>query len=122
MLPYSPLHHLLLNEFTRPLVATSANISGEPVLTLNQDIEKKLAHVADGFLHHNRKIQRPADDPVYRTIANMPRPMSNGRGMVQLEKKSPFELKQPDSCSERTKEKYHHTGVEKSRGDFTAYW
>ena len=95
MLPYSPLHHLLLNEFTRPLVATSANISGEPVLTLNQDIEKKLAHVADGFLHHNRKIQRPADDPVYRTIANMPRPLRICRGMVQLEITLPFELKQP---------------------------
>ena len=95
MLPYSPLHHLLLNKFNRPLIATSANISGEPVLTDNTDIETKLSHLADGFLHHDRKIERPADDPVYRTIANKPRPMRIGRGMAPLEIKLPFELKHP---------------------------
>jgi hydrogenase maturation protein HypF len=95
MLPYSPLHHLLLNKFNCPLVATSANISGEPVLISNDDIETKLAHVADGFLHHNRKIQRPADDPVYRIIANKPRPIRIGRGIAPLEIRLPFELKHP---------------------------
>jgi len=95
MLPYSPLHHLLLNKFKRPLVATSANISGEPVFISNDDIENKLAHVADGFLHHNRTIERPADDPVYRTIANKPRPIRIGRGNTPLEITLPFELKHP---------------------------
>ena len=95
MLPYSPLHHLLLNDFAAALVATSANISGEPVLTDNQEIETRLAHVADAYLHHNRPIERPADDPVYRTIAGRHRPLRLGRGIAPLELDLNFELKQP---------------------------
>ncbi len=95
MLPYSPLHHLLLNDFGRPLVATSANISGEPVLTDKLDVEKRLAHVADACLHHDRPIQRPADDPVYRTIAGKPRPIRTGRGCAPMELTLPFELDRP---------------------------
>ena len=95
MLPYSPLHHLLLNDFGGPLVATSANISGEPVLIRNQDVEDRLAHVADAYLHHNRTIERPADDPVYKTIAGKPRPIRTGRGSAPLELTLPFELEQP---------------------------
>ena len=95
MLPYSPLHHLLLDGFGGALVATSANISGEPVLTENAEVEKRLSHVADAFLHHNRPIERPADDPVYRTIAGRPRPMRTGRGGAPMELTLPFELAQP---------------------------
>jgi hydrogenase maturation protein HypF len=95
MLPYSPLHHLLLNDFHAPLVATSANISGEPVLTDNHDVETRLASMADAFLHHNRPIQRPADDPVYRTIVSTPRPIRTGRGTTPIELKLPFRLSQP---------------------------
>jgi len=95
MLPYSPLHHLLLDEFAAPLVATSANISGEPVLTDNQQLEKRLAHVADAFLHHNRPIERPADDPVYRTMAGKARPVRTGRGLAPIELILPFELERP---------------------------
>ncbi|HHO58608.1 MAG TPA: carbamoyltransferase HypF, partial [Thiotrichales bacterium] len=95
MLPYSPLHHLLLNAFGGALVATSANISGEPVLIDNDEVETRLAQVADAFLHHNRSIQRPADDPVYRRIAQHPRPLRLGRGAAPLELALPFELAQP---------------------------
>ncbi len=95
MLPYSPLHHLLLNDFAGPLVATSANISGEPVLIDNQQVEKRLGHVADACLHHNRPIERPADDPVYRTIAGKSRPIRTGRGSAPIELTLPFELEQP---------------------------
>lgn len=84
-LPYSPLHHLLLSELGAPLVATSANVSGEPVLTDNLEVEARLAHVADAFLHHDRPIARPADDPVYRVIAGSPRPLRLGRGDAPLE-------------------------------------
>ena len=45
MLPYSPLHHLLLNDLGIPLVATSANLSGEPVLTDNDSVVQRLGHV-----------------------------------------------------------------------------
>ena len=95
MLPYSPLHHLLLNAFDGPLVATSANISGEPVLTDNDEVDKRLAHVADACLHHDRPIERPADDPVFRTIAGKPRPVRTGRGSAPIELTLPFELEQP---------------------------
>ena len=95
MLPYSPLHHLLLNDFGGPLVATSANISGEPVLTGNEDVEKRLAHVAEAFLHHDRPIERPADDPVFRTIAGRPRPLRIGSGFSPLELTLPFKLDRP---------------------------
>ncbi len=95
MLPYSPLHHLLLNEFSGPLVATSANISGEPVLIENHQVEKRLAHMIDACLHHNRPIERPADDPVYRTIAGKARTIRTGRGLAPIELTLPFELEQP---------------------------
>ncbi|KAF0192831.1 MAG: hydrogenase maturation protein HypF [Gammaproteobacteria bacterium] len=85
MLPYSPLHHLLLNDFGGPLVATSANISGEPVLTVNVDAQTRLAGIADAFLHHDREIVRPADDPVYRVINAKVRPLRLGRGNAPLE-------------------------------------
>jgi hydrogenase maturation protein HypF len=95
MLPYSPLHHLLLDEFGSALVATSANISGEPVLTDNDAVEKRLAHVADACLHHDRPIERPADDPVFRTVAGKARPMRTGRGSAPIELILPFELAKP---------------------------
>lgn len=95
ILPYSPLHHLLLQAFAAPLVATSANISGEPVLTDNQEVEQRLHSVADGYLHHNRPIQRPADDPVYRFIHNKARPLRLGRGNTPLELSLLLRLKVP---------------------------
>jgi hydrogenase maturation protein HypF len=95
MLPYSPLHHTLLNDFGSPLVATSANISGEPVLTENSDIELRLAHVANVFLHHDRDIVRPADDPVVRVINSQPAPIRQGRGLAPVELDLPFKLEKP---------------------------
>ncbi len=95
MLPYSPLHHLLLNDFGGPLIATSANISGEPVLTDNAEVEARLGHVADAFLHHDRPIARPADDPVYRMLQGRPRPLRTGRGAAPLEQGLPFRLAEP---------------------------
>jgi hydrogenase maturation protein HypF len=95
MLPYSPLHHLLANAFAAPLVATSANLSGEPVLTEGSDVEQRLGQVADAFLHHNRPIARPADDPVYRVIADRPRLLRPGRGCAPLELTLPYTLPHP---------------------------
>ena len=88
LLPYSPLHALLLDDFGGPLVATSGNLSGEPVLTCSDEAQPPLAHLADAFLHHDRPIVRPADDPVYRVIAGVPRPLRLGRG-------APLELELP---------------------------
>lgn len=95
LLPYSPLHDLLLNDFGGPLVATSGNLSGEPVLTDNHEAQTRLAHIAVAFLHHNRPIVRPADDPVYRVIAGAPRPLRLGRGSAPLELELPTPLPEP---------------------------
>ncbi len=85
-LPYSPLHHQLLKAFGRPIVATSGNISGEPVITDNDEARQRLAGVADTFLHHNRPIVRPADDPVIRPMAGAARTIRLGRGIAPLER------------------------------------
>jgi len=95
LLPYSPLHDLLLTDFGGPLVATSGNLSGEPVLTDNHEAQTRLAHLADAFLHHDRPIVRPADDPVYRVIAGIPRPLRLGRGTAPLELKLSAPLAEP---------------------------
>jgi hydrogenase maturation protein HypF len=85
MLPYSPLHYLLLQDFGTALVATSGNLSGEPVLTSPGEAQRRLVHIADGFLHHDRPIARPADDPVVRIVAGAARPLRMGRGTAPLE-------------------------------------
>ncbi len=94
-LPYSPLHYLLLQEFNAPLVATSANLSGEPVMTDNREVEQRLAHVADAFLHHDRPITHSADDSVYRVIHHRARPLRMGRGMAPLELTLPVKISTP---------------------------
>jgi len=95
LLPYSPLHHLLLDAFGSPLVATSGNVSGEPVISDNAEARQRLASIADGFLHHDRPIARPADDSVYRHIAGRARPLRLGRGNAPLERTLPFTLETP---------------------------
>jgi hydrogenase maturation protein HypF len=92
LLPYSPLHQLLLEAFGGPVVATSGNVSGEPVLTDAAEAEARLAQVADAFVHHDRPIVRPADDSVVRVIAGRARPIRLGRGFAPLELELPRPL------------------------------
>jgi len=66
MLPYAPLHHLLMNRLQRPVVATSANISGSPILATEEQVFQLLDEVADMFLVHDREIAVPQDDSVIR--------------------------------------------------------
>ncbi len=95
MLPYSPLHTLMLSRFGKPIVATSANLSGEPVLTEPDEVRQRLSHISETRLHHNRPIVRPADDPVVRIIAGKPRPLRLGRGTAPLELTLPGSLPYP---------------------------
>jgi len=95
MLPSTALQELIINKAGKPLIATSANLSGEPVITDNHDIEKRLKDVADGFLHHTRPVLRPADDPVYRIIRGKARPIRLGRGNAPCEFISPVHFQQP---------------------------
>jgi hydrogenase maturation protein HypF len=66
MLPYSPLHHLLLADSDRPLVMTSGNISDEPICHDDEDARERLNKIADHFLLHGRPIHRRADDSIAR--------------------------------------------------------
>ncbi len=94
-LPYSPLHHLLLQSFARPVVATSANISGEPLLSEQQEVQQRLSHISDAFLHHNRAIARPADDSLVRIISGHARLLRSGRGMAPMELTLPYAIARP---------------------------
>jgi len=80
MLPYSPLHHLLLQDWDRPLVMTSGNRSEEPQCIDNGDARKRLAGLADFFLLHDREILSRVDDSVIRVLAGAPRLLRRGRG------------------------------------------
>lgn len=95
LLPYSPLHYLLLAGFKKPIICTSANFSGEPVLTDNVECQQRLLHVADAFLHHDRPIERPADDSVVRVIGNRTRKLRMGRGYAPIELTLPKPLAKP---------------------------
>lgn len=67
MLPYTPLHYILLSRMERPLVMTSGNLSEEPIIKDNAEALKRLAPLVDAFLIHNRDIFMRADDSVMGT-------------------------------------------------------
>jgi hydrogenase maturation protein HypF len=68
MLPYTPLHHLLLNDLDIPLVMTSGNVSEEPIAYKDGDALNRLGKIADNFLVHDREIHMRCDDSVARSI------------------------------------------------------
>ena len=80
MLPYSPLHHLLLADWERPLVMTSGNLSDEPQCIDNQDAIERLGPLADCLLLHDRDIVNRVDDSVVRSMAGAPRLIRRARG------------------------------------------
>lgn len=80
MIAYTPLHWLLLCETGRPVVATSGNLSDEPICTGNDEAVERLGGIADAFLLHNRPIARPIDDSVVRVMAGAPRFVRRSRG------------------------------------------
>jgi hydrogenase maturation protein HypF len=80
MLPNTPLHHLLLQRLTRPIVFTSGNLSDEPQCIANADARARLAGIADHFLMHDRGIARRVDDSVLRVLAGKPRLLRRARG------------------------------------------
>jgi hydrogenase maturation protein HypF len=80
MLPYTPLHHLLLAELGLPIVATSGNCSDEPICIDENEARTRLAGIADGFLVHNRPIVRPVDDSVARIVLGQEMVLRRARG------------------------------------------
>jgi hydrogenase maturation protein HypF len=82
LLPYSPLHHLLLAETGLPLVMTSGNLSEEPIAYRDADALERLGGIADLFLVHDREIESPSDDSVARVVAGKPVLLRRSRGYV----------------------------------------
>jgi len=80
MLPYTPLHHLLLDELECPVVATSGNRGDEPIVTGETEALERLAGVADCFLVHDRPIRRAVDDSVVRVMAGREVVLRRARG------------------------------------------
>ena len=80
MLPYTPLHHLLIRTVGRPLVMTSGNLSGEPQVVGNAEALEKLAGFADAYLMHDRDIARRLDDSVERLTPQGPMVLRRARG------------------------------------------
>ncbi|HWX21582.1 MAG TPA: carbamoyltransferase HypF, partial [Candidatus Binatia bacterium] len=84
MLPYTPLHHLLLSLLDFPVVATSGNLSDEPICTDERDALERLGTIADLFLVHNRPIVRHVDDSVLRLMAGRELVLRRARGYAPL--------------------------------------
>jgi hydrogenase maturation protein HypF len=92
MLPYTPLHHLLLRGAgCRALVMTSANLSDEPIVFQDADARQRLSTVADYFLMHDRPIHISSDDSVIRVFQGRPLLYRRARGYVPRPILLPFE-------------------------------
>lgn len=84
MLPYSPLHHLLMQRCPFPLIATSGNRSDEPIAIANDEAAARLKDIADHFLMHNRPIVRACDDSVVRLTRGRTGILRRARGYAPL--------------------------------------
>ena len=94
MLPSTPLHHLFLRELGFPVIATSGNLSDEPICTDEQEALARLNGIADYFLVHNRPIVRPVDDSIARVVRGRETVLRRARGYAPL----PVHLKMPLPC------------------------
>ena len=99
MLPYTPLHHLLLADCGRPLVMTSANVSDEPIAYIDDEALARLGRIADAFLVHDRPIHMRTDDSVVRALApaveSAPLMIRRSRGYVPRSLPLPLEAPVP---------------------------
>ncbi len=94
MLPYTPLHYLLLRDLGFPVVATSGNLSDEPICIDGQEALHRLRGIADRFLVHDRPIRRQADDSVARVLMGREQILRRARGYAPL----PVFLKTEGPC------------------------
>jgi hydrogenase maturation protein HypF len=96
MLPYTPLHHLLLRAMNdRPVIMTSGNRSDEPMAHLDQNAFERLADIVDLFLTHNREIHVRCDDSVTRFVSGQELPIRRARGYAPEPVTLPTALRRP---------------------------
>jgi len=91
MLPYTPLHHLLMYELGFPVIATSGNLANEPICIDENEALERLQGIADFFLVHNRPIVRHVDDSIARIVCNREMVLRRARGYAPL----PVRMKEP---------------------------
>lgn len=107
MLPYSPLHHLLLANTGFTLVMTSGNVSDEPIAFENEDALRRLGSIADLFLLHDRPIETRTDDSVVRVVStglgSRPASLRRSRGYVPASLDLPFEVRPLLACGAELK-------------------
>jgi len=103
MLPYTPLHHLLLGEVGLPLVMTSGNLSEEPIAKDNDEAVVRLRGIADYFLLHNRDIFARYDDSVYMVEDGKPQALRRARGYAPYPIFLPFKSRQILACGAELK-------------------
>jgi hydrogenase maturation protein HypF len=84
MLPSNPLHHLLMAELGFPVIATSGNLSDEPICTDELEALERLRGIADVFLVHNRPIERHVDDSIVRVLQDREMMLRRARGYAPL--------------------------------------
>ena len=102
MLPYTPLHHLLLRQSAIPLVMTSGNLSEEPIAKDNDEGLRRLGGIADYFLLHNRDIHARYDDSVF-FVTGTPQSIRRARGYAPFPIPLPFQSKQVLACGAELK-------------------
>jgi hydrogenase maturation protein HypF len=103
MLPYTPLHHILLRDTNLPLVMTSGNLSEEPIAKDNDEALRRLHGIADYFLLHNRDIYSRYDDSVTLVERGKPMVMRRARGYAPYPIHLPFQAKQVLACGAELK-------------------
>jgi hydrogenase maturation protein HypF len=103
MLPYTPLHHLLMGEVDRPLVMTSGNLSEEPIAKDNDEAMRKLSNVADFFLFHDRDIYTRFDDSVTIFERGRPKIIRRARGYAPYPIHLSFKAKEVLACGAELK-------------------
>jgi hydrogenase maturation protein HypF len=84
MLPSTPLHHIIMRDLGRAIVATSGNLSDEPLCIDEREAVERLTDIADAFLVHNRPILRHIDDSVVRVILGREMVLRRARGFAPL--------------------------------------
>jgi hydrogenase maturation protein HypF len=92
MLPYAPLHHILLHDAGIPLIATSGNLSDEPICIDETEALVRLKGIADRFLVHNRPIYRHVDDSIVRIVLDRELVLRRARGYAPLPVSLPSEV------------------------------
>jgi hydrogenase maturation protein HypF len=123
MLPYTPLHHMLVRAVAQPIVLTSGNVSDEPIVYRDADALSRLGEIADAFLTHDRAIHVRTDDSVTRSYRGRPMVMRRSRGYVPEPVVVPGGFPRPVlACGAELKNtfclaKEHHAFVSQHIGD-----